>query len=246
MTGELATQVVSKVARRSGFFVYMSIGFLAIALIAFSTTFVLPLARGTFVAPPVIYVHGALLFAWLIFFIAQASLIRVRNVSVHRRLGWLGASLGIAVVISGVAVSFHRTLRELAAGAGDVVLREFVNNLIGLLIFGALVAAAIVLRRDRESHKRLILLATISIVGAAWSRFDQFFAAFENYWVFLIIADSPLFVAVARDLVAYKRVHPVYIWVGSLSVVYDVINPLAFQSAAWLRIARWLLGEAAV
>ena len=78
--------MTTSVATRSGFFLYMSLGFLAIALIGFSTTFVLPLARGTFVAPPVIYVHGALLFAWLIFFIAQASLIRVRNVSVHRRL----------------------------------------------------------------------------------------------------------------------------------------------------------------
>ena len=138
---------------------------------------------------------------------------------------WLVWSLlGIAVVISGVAVSFHGTRRELAAGVGDVVLREFVNNVIGILIFGSLVAAAVVLRRDSESHKRLLLLATISVVGAAWSRFDQFFPAFENYWVFLIIADSPLLVAIARDLMAYKRVHPVYIWVGGLSVAYDVIN----------------------
>jgi len=36
----------------------MSLGFLAIALIAFSTTFFLPLARGTFVAPPIVYAHG--------------------------------------------------------------------------------------------------------------------------------------------------------------------------------------------
>ena len=126
MTGVVAT----KVATRSGFFLYMSLGFLAVALIGFSTTFFLPLARGTFVAPPVTYVHGALLFAWLIFFIAQASLIRVRNVSVHRRLGWFGALLGIAVVISGVAVSLHVVRRDLAAGGGDVVLREFVGNLL--------------------------------------------------------------------------------------------------------------------
>jgi len=77
--------------------------------------------------------------------------------------------LGIAVVISGVAVSFHGTRRELAAGVGDVVLREFVNNVIGILIFGSLVAAAVVLRRDSESHKRLVLLATIFVLGPAWA-----------------------------------------------------------------------------
>jgi hypothetical protein len=79
MTGEVATKVPARVGTRSGFFVYMSAGFLAIALIAFSTTFLLPLARGTFVAPPVTYVHGTLMFAWLIFLIAQASLIRIRK-----------------------------------------------------------------------------------------------------------------------------------------------------------------------
>ena len=50
--------MTAKVATRSGFFLYMSLGFLAIALIAFSTTFFLPLARGTFVAPPIVYAHG--------------------------------------------------------------------------------------------------------------------------------------------------------------------------------------------
>ena len=218
MTGVVAT----KVATRSGFFLYMSLGFLAVALIGFSTTFFLPLARGTFVAPPVTYVHGALLFAWLIFLVAQASLIRVRNVFVHRRLGWLGASLGIAIVISGVAVSLYVTRRDLAAGRGDVVLGEFVGLLFTFLIFGSLIAAAIVLRRNSESHKRLLLLATIWVLAPAWLRFRHLFPAVENPMVvFSIIADSLILVAIARDLVAYKRVHPVYIWVGGLIIVFD-------------------------
>jgi hypothetical protein len=247
MTGVVAT----KVAPRSGFFLYMSLGFLVIALIAFSTTFFLPLARGTFVAPPVIYVHGALLFAWLIFFIAQASLIRVRNVSVHRRLGWFGALLGIAVVTSGVAVSFYATRRDLAAGGGDVVLGDFVGLLVTFLIFGFVIAAAIVLRRDSESHKRLLLLATIWILNPALLRFRHLFPGVENPMVvFSLMGDSLILVAIARDLVAYKRVHPVYIGVGGLMIAYDIIYLSSagfhFQSAAWLRVARWLLGEAAV
>ena len=167
--------------------------------------------------------HGALLFAWLIFLIAQASLIRVRNVSVHRRLGWFGALLGIAIVISGVAVSLHATRRDLAAGGGDVVLGDFVGILITFLIFGSLIAAAIVLRRDSESHKRLLLLATIWILAPAWLRFRYFFPAVENpLVVFSIIADSLILVAIARDLMAYKRVHPVYVWVGGLMIAYDI------------------------
>ena len=98
------------------------------------------------------------------------------------------------------------------------------TNVLGILIFGSLVAAAVALRRDIESHKRLLLLATASIVYAAWSKFDQFFPAVENYWVFLTIANSPFLAAVARDLMAYGRVHPVYIWVGGFFFVYDLIT----------------------
>ena len=250
--------MTAKVAARSGFFLCMSLGFLAIALIGFSPTFFIPLARDTFAdphgvrdAPPVIYVHGALVFAWLIFLIAQASLIRVRNVSVHRRLGWLGALLGLAVVISGVAVSFYATRRDLATGGGDVVLGDFVGLLVTFLIFGSLIAAAMVLRRDSESHKRLLLLATIWVLGPAWLRFRYVFPAVDSpQVVFSIIADSLIVVAIARDLMAYKRVHPVYVWVGGFIIAYDTIYlssaGLHFQSAVWLRVARWLLGDAAV
>ena len=44
------------------FFLHMAYAFLAIALIGFSTTFFIPLAQGSFSAPPVIHIHGALLF----------------------------------------------------------------------------------------------------------------------------------------------------------------------------------------
>jgi hypothetical protein len=62
---------------------------LAIALVGFSTRFVLPLGRGTFVAPPIVYGHAVLLFSWLIFFVAQASLIRVRSIRATAGLGGL-------------------------------------------------------------------------------------------------------------------------------------------------------------
>ena len=79
--------------KRSLFFPYVSIGFLAVALVGFSTTFFLPVLRGTFRAPVIIYVHGALLFTWLLLFIAQTQLIRTRRIPLHRQCGWLGAAL---------------------------------------------------------------------------------------------------------------------------------------------------------
>ncbi len=231
---------------RSKFFLYMAFGFLAIAVIGFSTTFFIPLARGTFRAPPIIHIHGALLFAWLLFFILQASLIHKRRILTHRQLGLMGAALCVAIVVSGVLVGLYATRRDLAAGGDDLVLGQFVNILIEMVLFGSLVAAAIAFRRDGESHKRLLLLATISALAPAWLRFRHLFPAVPNPFVtFSLLADSLLLLAIARDWLAIKRVHPVYLWAGGAMVAVHAIELLAIRSTPWLRLSRWLLGEPA-
>ena len=229
---------------RSRFFVYMAYGFLAVALTGFSTTFFLPLAQGSFDAPAVVHVHGLLLFGWLLFFLAQAHLIAARRVVNHRQLGWAGAGLAAAVVISGIAIGFFATRRDLAAGGGDFARGQFVNILIEMLTFGALVAAAVVFRHDRETHKRLLLLATISVLAPAWLRFRHLLPWVPNpFVVFSIVADAVLLLAVAQDLRVRGRVHPAYIWAGGAMVAVHVTELLASGSALWLRIARLLLGE---
>ena len=243
MTRDAATTVATPVAPRSRFFQLMSVACLVVALIGFSPTFFFPLIGGTFARAPVAYVHAILFFAWLIFFIAQASLIRGRNVSVHRRLGWLGAALATAIVIVGVPASLDSLHRGLANRGEDTrVLRDFVGNLLSFLIFGALVAAALVLRRDTATHKRLLLLATISILAPAWNRFALFLPAGVNPVVFMAMLYVPLLVAIAHDFLTHKRVHPVYLWVGCLFIAWD-LSFLFGPESAWVRVAHWLLAS---
>ncbi len=222
----------------------MAFAFLAIAIIGFSTTYFMPLSRGTFNAPAVIHVHGVMLFGWLLLFIAQSSLIHNRSFVTHRQLGYFGAALCAGIVISGVLVGLHATRRDLAAGIGeDFVLGQFVNILIEMLLFGALVAAAIVMRRDGESHKRLLLLATISALAPAWLRFRHLLPAVPHPFVtFSLLADSLLLVAIARDYFATHRIHRVYLWAGGAMVAVHTIELLAATSAPWVRLSRWLLG----
>ena len=78
---------------RSRFYLYMTVLFLVIAVVGFSTTFFLPLARGTLRIPRFMHIHGLLLFGWLGFLILQAWLIDRRSHMTHRKLGWLGASI---------------------------------------------------------------------------------------------------------------------------------------------------------
>ena len=138
---------------------------LAVAVVGFAPTFFLPSVRGEFHAPPVVYIHGLLAFGWLLFFVAQTQFVRIRRLEWHRRLGILGASCAGGLVLTGVAVGLWATRRDLAAGLGDLARGQFVNILIELAVFGGLVLAGLLKRHDREWHKRLLLLATISAVS---------------------------------------------------------------------------------
>lgn len=232
-----------KATSRSRFYLYMTLAFLAIAVTGFSTTFFIPLARGAFRAPPVIHIHAALVFGWLLFLILQVGLIHRRSIAYHRQLGAFGAALAAGIVVSGVLVGNFATRRDLADGYDPFAAGQFVNILIEMLLFGGLVAAAIAHRRDGESHKRLLMLATISALAPAWLRLRHLFPSVPDPFVtFSVLADSLLLVAIARDWTVLKRIHPVYIWAGGTMVLVHAIELLAITSPPWLWLSGWLLG----
>lgn len=230
-------------SRRSPFFLVMAWVFLGIAVLGFSSTFFLPLVRGDNAAPRVVMVHGLLFFAWLVFFIAQCTWVQSRRLTVHRRMGSVGALLALSMVISGGMVGLHATQRDLLAGGGDLVLGQFVNILIEMLLFGGLVAAAVLFRHDGQTHKRLMLLATISALAPAWLRLRHLFPAVPHPFIsFSLMADSLLLFAMAHDWLLHRRVHPAYLWAGGGMVGVHLVELFAMTSPPWLAVARWLLG----
>ena len=95
---------------------------------------------------------------------------------------------------------------------------------------------------DGESHKRLLILATISALAPAWLRFRHFLPAGPNPFVaFSVLADSLVAVVIARDWFVSKRVHPTYLWAGGAMILVHIIELLAIRSEPWLRLSRWLL-----
>jgi hypothetical protein len=229
---------------RSPFFFRLSIAFLAIGVIGFSTTLFIPLARGAYRAPLLMNVHGALFFAWLLLFVAQTRLVQLRRAGWHRRLGWGGAALAMSMVISGVLVAFAVTRRDLAAGQGDVARGNLVNIILEMIVFAGLVLAAVSYRRRRDIHARLLVLGTISILGPAWLRFRHFLPMVPNPFVsFSLIADAVLLVAVFHDWHSKGSVHRVYRTVGVAMVVVHMIELAMLESALWARLGRLLLGE---
>jgi hypothetical protein len=110
-----------------------------------------------------------------------------------------------------------------------------------MVAFAALVGAAIALRRDSQSHKRLMLLATLSILDAAVARLPFDFLR-SSSWTYLPTTDVLLVVAMLYDVASRRTVHQAYIWGGLLLVIEQALRIPVGNTAAWQSIARAIIG----
>ena len=101
--------------------------------------------------------------------------------------------------------------------AGDVAdaQAQLLGPLLDMLVFAPFFAAAIYYRRKPELHKRLMIVATTSLLIAAVGRM-QFLGEPRVVLVHLIWT-APILLAMAHDFWRQRRVHPVYVWVSSCS-----------------------------
>ncbi len=187
-------------------------------------------------APPrpfLLWIHGAVFSAWVVFFIAQSGLVRMHKVSVHRFLGWFGAGLAVLMVPLGftIAVIMARfdTVVHHQADASAFLSIPFYD----MIAFGTLIGLAIYWRKKPDFHRRLVFIATCGLMDAALGRFDFLF----NHNLFFPGLDLLIVLGVVRDLVVDRRVNKVYQYalpvliVGqSLSVYMWRVNPQWWQS----------------
>jgi hypothetical protein len=226
------------------FYSGMAIAMAVTAFIGFAPTYYLRAFSG---APPTVtgattlsalaQLHGALFTGWVLLFIVQTALVASDKTRVHRRLGIAGAVLAAAMVIVGSATAIAAAARG-AAPPGVDALAFLSIPLFDMLLFGTFVGAALWNRRRREAHKRLMLLAYISIITAAIARFPGVLpygplAFFGLAFIYLVIA-------VTYDAVSRGRVHPTYIWGGTLLVLSVPVRLMISGTAAWTGIARFL------
>jgi FtsH-binding integral membrane protein len=193
---------------------------------------------------PLYQLHGALFTAWIALLVAQTALVAGRRTDIHRTLGVAGAVLAAVVFVVGVAVSVETLRRRGGPPGGDLneETKFFAIPLGAIIVFGALVSAAVVQRRRSETHKRLMLLATISLLGAAVARIlhQVGMGGTPNLFFGTEFLGTDVFVLalVLYDLASRGRVHPATLWGGALVVGF---KPLLFYvlsgTPAWLALA---------
>ena len=184
------------------------------------------------------HVHGALFTAWVLFFVVQTALVASHRVAVHRRLGVAGAILAATMVVVGTFIAI-RTAAGGFAPPGMDPLAFLVIPIFDMVLFASFVGAALVLRRDKETHKRLMLFAYISIIVPAIARLPGVLPLLGPPGSFGL---SLLFVATAvvYDFLSRGRVHKVYLWGGALIVVSVPVRLFISGTGAWRALAESL------
>jgi hypothetical protein len=198
--------------------------------------FITIIAESSFQHTQLYQLHGAIFTAWVALLVAQTALVAGHRTDIHRTLGVAGVVLAAIVFVVGVAVSVE-TLRRNGGPPGGDPPKFFAIPVGDIIAFAALVSAAVVQRRHSEVHKRLMLLATISLLTAAVGRFLRQVGMggapnlFFGTEVFVLVL-------VLYDFASRGRVHPATLWGGALVVGF---KPLLYYvlsgTLAWLALA---------
>ena len=245
MPGSAKAQVNSFVER--WFFTSMALTMLAISVAAFAPSLIETSERR---APltPLAAVHGMVFFVWLGIFLVQSRLIATDHTTVHRRMGIASCFVAATMLILGY-LTFISMVRRGFDLSGDLKIETdpfgtLVFALTDLLLFAALFATAVFYRRRPEIHRRLILFANISLMGAPLAHFighNPRLAAMPP--IITLPISMFLVAAVARDYLLEKRVHPLTL---GLALGLFLSGPMrAFvvgPSAWWHRFVGWLAG----
>ena len=186
----------------------------------------------------VVHTHAALFTSWVLLFIVQTALVAGRRVAIHRRLGIAGAVLAAGMVVAGAFTAIRSAARG-GAPPGIDPLSFMAVPIFDLVMFSSFIGTALVWRRDKETHKRLMLLAYVSIIAAATARLPgvQAFGppAFFGLALTFVVA------GVIYDLVSRGRVHPVYKWGGTMLLLSVPLRLLISNTAPWRSFAEWLV-----
>lgn len=235
------------------FYFYMALACAAVAFAGFAPTYWLPMATGAFKSNPIVHIHGLVFFCWTLFFVFQTWLAASGRTARHRTTGLIGISFATAMTIFGVLAAVNAMKNAASLGLKDEGIAFAIVPLSGILFFAVVFTLAIQAIRRPETHKRLMLLAGISILDAAVARWFLTFLAPPGppgpppVAVALppaLVACLLLVVAMVFDWRTRGRPHAVYVFGGAALVAVKALNLPVSATSFWHSLAGGILALA--
>jgi hypothetical protein len=192
--------------------------------------------------PLFLHLHGIVMTSWFVLFIVQSRLIAAHRIDLHRRLGIFGAVLAPLMFVMTCAVAIRAGRRGLNPFPEAMTAPAFLLLNLGVMAtFLILVIAALWLRRRSEFHKRLMVMATISLMGAVFSRLPVEFVETGGLWTNIALEESFVLACVIVDIVRTRRLHPAFLWGGLFTMASYPGLVWVGNTSAWARLAAWIL-----
>ena len=158
-------------------------------------------------------------------------------------------ALATAVVMTGI---WTVALRD--AATIDEFPTRAAGNIASLLMFSTCLVLGFLFRHKSETHKRLMLLASIPILAPALDRLARIPLINEFWGRILYWFPAPTEVAfaalgflfllltvVANDLVSERRVHPGTLWgLFAILIIAPTATYVFTASGAWVAVVHWV------
>jgi len=204
------------------------------------------IVSGKMAVPPlVVHLHAAVMASWVSLLAVQATLSLAGRMDLHRKFGLASLVVGPLVLIALLAVTIVRQNDLAGTPAAPIVNNILFVQIRAILLFPTFFIWALRTRRtDPETHKRMMLLATLMLLDAAlarmtWLPHNQFprdYLAIHLYLLTLLIP------ALLYDLIRLRRIHRAWIWGLALILPWVVATDFAWGSEWWRTLGPKLVG----
>lgn len=186
--------------------------------------------------PPVdaiFVIHGFFMLAWYSLIVIQAKLINSKKHPFHIAVGKFSIALVIGMLISEVLMSISSYHRSASV---DII----TINLFIMVNFVTLYSLALYYVKSSDKHKRLMLMASISMLIPAFGRATQ--AAGINDFLAILMLIIILIFPIVYDIKTLKKVHKSTILGCVLIILGVVFTVILIENATWQEIVDSLLG----
>lgn len=232
--------------RRSNFYLALPALMVAMAVIGFWPQYYGRLLTGTALDKSsshlLVHVHSTLFIGWLIILFAQAMLVRVGRIDLHRRFGPLFATYGYGAAAIGTLAGLQLAAwRVTRGGTLDDAAVFVAAPLLDMIMFAGFLTAAIVYRRRAEVHKALMVFAAYSFAFIGLVRFlARIPGTLESIALGTLLLVAPILACIGWQWATQRRVHAVW-FAGLAAFTIRLLVEWLATLPQWLPIGRALV-----
>jgi len=194
--------------------------------------------------PTIVHVHAIATTLWLLTATALVLLVETGNVALHRRLGWFAA--GYAALVLVIAPWSEFSWQALNLNTPGSLPPQFLSIAFsGVFCMAVLIPWGVLMRRNSAAHRRVLMLATICISDAGFSRFVGLFlpapTTFLGTYLFYEGGNALLILLMFLWDWKRNRVMKQFVMAASLVIATGLIATALYFNETWQTITRaWL------